>query len=399
VTTISRNVSTLATALRAAAGPRVPLIGLTYPDVILGTYVYPTQPPTASRISLAKLSVVAFRSLINPALTKAYGSVGGVLVDVTAATGAYTSLARTVRLRPYGTIPVPVASVCTLTWFCSQGNIHATTKGYTLIGRLAVAQFVANTMGSLSLRHPLASARLLVTNRQWMLGYGAGWIGWGLYIAALSLAPLSLVQAVSAGGVGILAILAHRLGTPLTRQERIGTWIAVGGLALLGLSLTSDVTPTSPARSMTLIFVIAVGALLAAILVLLARGFRPGALLGCAAGLLFGVGDLATKGAVDGVGLLFVPILAVCTALGFVTLQLAFQRGRVLETAGSSTLVNNLIPIVGGVVVFHETIPSGLPGVARVASFVAVVAGAVLLASGRMHPQTGATPTPLSTHS
>ena len=52
----------------------------------------------------------------------------------------------------------------------------------------------ANTMVSLSLRHPLASARLLVTNRQWMLGYGAGWIGWGLYIAALSLAPLSLVQ-------------------------------------------------------------------------------------------------------------------------------------------------------------------------------------------------------------
>jgi hypothetical protein len=257
----------------------------------------------------------------------------------------------------------------------------------------------ANTVDSLSLRHPLASTRLLVTNRQWMLGYGAGWIGWGLYIAALSLAPLSLVQAVSAGGVGILAILAHRLGTPLTRQEHIGTWIAVGGLALLGLSLTSDVTPTSPARSMTLIIVIAVGALLAGILVLLARGFRPGALLGCAAGLLFGVGDLATKGAVDGVGLLFVPILAVCTALGFVTLQLAFQRGRVLETAGSSTLVNILIPIVGGVVVFHETIPSGLPGVARVASFVAVVAGAVLLASGRMHPQTGATTAPLSTHS
>ncbi len=257
----------------------------------------------------------------------------------------------------------------------------------------------ANTMVTLSLRHPLASARLLVTNRQWMLGYGAGWIGWGLYIAALSLAPLSLVQAVSAGGVGILAILAHRLGTPLTRQEQLGTWIAVGGLVLLGLSLTSDVTATSPARSTTLLIVIAVGSLLAGGLVLLARGFRPGALLGCAAGILFGVGDLATKGAVDGVGLLFVPILAVCTALGFVTLQLAFQRGRVLETAGSSTLVNNLIPIIGGIAVFHEPIPSGLPGVARVASFVAVVVGAVLLASGRMHPQSGATTPPLSTHS
>ena len=149
---------------------------------------------------------------------------------------------------------------------------------------------------------------------------------------------------------------------------------------------------------MTLVIVIAVGSGLAGGLVLLARRFRPGALLGCAAGLLFGVGDLATKGAVDGVGLLFVPILAACTALGFVTLQLAFQRGRVLETAGSSTLVNNLIPIVGGVVVFHEPIPTGPAGVARVASFVAVVVGAVLLASGRMNTQSNADVAPLSVH-
>ncbi len=143
VATISKNVTSLATALRTAAGPHIPLIGLTYPDVILGGYVYPSQPATASRISLAKLSVVAFKSLINPALSKAYASANGRLVDVTAATGAYTSLTRTVRVRPYGTIPVPVASVCTLTWFCSQGNIHATTKGYTFIGKLVVAKFVA----------------------------------------------------------------------------------------------------------------------------------------------------------------------------------------------------------------------------------------------------------------
>jgi lysophospholipase L1-like esterase len=142
-TTISKNVTTLVAGLRAAAGPRVPLIGLTYPDIILGLYVYPTHPPGAAQVSLAKLSVVAFKSLINPTLTKAYGSAGGVLVDVTAATGAYTSLTRTVRLPPYGTIPVPVASVCTLTWFCAEGNIHPTTRGYTLIGRLVVAKFTA----------------------------------------------------------------------------------------------------------------------------------------------------------------------------------------------------------------------------------------------------------------
>ncbi len=67
---ITNNATRLAASLRAAAGP--PVIGLTYPDVILGTHVYPKQPAPAAAISLAKLSVVAFRSLINPALTKAY---------------------------------------------------------------------------------------------------------------------------------------------------------------------------------------------------------------------------------------------------------------------------------------------------------------------------------------
>jgi hypothetical protein len=141
VTGIKTNVTSLAAALRAAAGPGVPLIGLTYPDVILGSYVYPTHPAAAATLSLATLSVVAFKSLINPALTNAYASSGGTLVDVTKATGAYVPLTKTVRYHPYGTIPAAVASVCTFTWFCAQGNIHATTKGYTFIGRLVVAQF------------------------------------------------------------------------------------------------------------------------------------------------------------------------------------------------------------------------------------------------------------------
>jgi lysophospholipase L1-like esterase len=140
---ITKNVTSLAAALRAATGPRVPLIGLTYPDVILGSYVYPEQPAAASTLSLAKLSVVAFKSLINPALMNAYASANGSLVDVTKATGAYVPLTRTVQYRPYGTVPAAVASVCSLTWFCAQGNIHATTKGYTLIGKLVVTRFNA----------------------------------------------------------------------------------------------------------------------------------------------------------------------------------------------------------------------------------------------------------------
>jgi lysophospholipase L1-like esterase len=144
VTGITTNVTSTAAQLRAAAGPKVPLIGSTYPDVILGTYVFPTHPAAAATVGLAKLSVVAFKSLVNPALSKAYAASFGALVDVTKATGAYTSLTRTVRSKTYGTIPVPVASVCALTWFCAKGDIHPMSKGYTLIGKLIVAKYASD---------------------------------------------------------------------------------------------------------------------------------------------------------------------------------------------------------------------------------------------------------------
>ncbi len=143
VSGISTNVTALASDLRSAAGPTVPIIGLTYPDVILGTYVWPSRTPSAAAVSLADLSVTAFKSLINPALSKAYAQSDAAFVDVTAATGAYGSLSRTVATKAYGTIPVPVASVCALTWFCSRGDIHAHTSGYTLIGKLVVARYAA----------------------------------------------------------------------------------------------------------------------------------------------------------------------------------------------------------------------------------------------------------------
>ena len=142
---IKTNVTSTASQLRVAAGPKVPIIGSTYPDVILGTYVFPTHPASAGAISLAKLSVVAFKALVNPALAKAYATSFGAFVDVTKATGAYTSLTRTVHTKTYGTIPFPVASVCTFTWFCAKGDIHPMNQGYTLIGKLIVAKYASIT--------------------------------------------------------------------------------------------------------------------------------------------------------------------------------------------------------------------------------------------------------------
>jgi lysophospholipase L1-like esterase len=132
VETTEKNVRTLAKRLRKAAGKKVRIVGLTYPDVILGEWVRGNQ-------SLAQLSVVAFKEIINPALKRAYASAGGKFVDVTAATGAYGPFDETTSLAPYGVLPVPVARVCELTFYCETQNIHARKGGYRLIADLIAA--------------------------------------------------------------------------------------------------------------------------------------------------------------------------------------------------------------------------------------------------------------------
>ena len=128
---VKANGKVLLERLRKAAGPKTRIVGITYPDVILGSWVgeNPDQ-------DLAKLSVVAFKDLLNPALKEMYESVGGRFVDVTKATKAYTPLEQTTTLAPYGEIPVAVAEVCKLTAYCLYRDIHPNTKGYALIAKL-----------------------------------------------------------------------------------------------------------------------------------------------------------------------------------------------------------------------------------------------------------------------
>jgi len=110
-------------------------------------------------------------------------------------------------------------------------------------------------------------------------------------------------------------------------------------------------------------------------------GHRTAAALGAAAGLLYAAGDVATKAAVGGgARFAFVPALLACHGLAFVALQLGFQRGTALATAGVATLLTNALPIVAGTALFHEGLPDGALGALRVLAFVAVVAGAAGLA-------------------
>ena len=68
--------------------------------------------------------------------------------------------------------------------------------------------------------------------------------------------------------------------------------------------------------------------------------------------------------------------------LAFVCLQLGFQRGGALATAGASTLLTNALPIAGGIALFHEQVPGGALGALRVAAFGLVVVGAAAFTRG-----------------
>ncbi len=147
-TNVTSLVGALDAALATAGDTNAEIIGITYPDVILGDWVYPTGDPDQS---LAGLSVTAFDSLINPTLEAAYTSVpNGSFVNVTQAPYKYATAGDDTpfpptggvkNVSPYGKIPLAVAEICQLTYFCSQGNIHANTKGYDFIGKLIVADY------------------------------------------------------------------------------------------------------------------------------------------------------------------------------------------------------------------------------------------------------------------
>jgi hypothetical protein len=251
---------------------------------------------------------------------------------------------------------------------------------------------------TLALRHPLRSLASLFSSWRWLAGFVIGLGGWALYIVALRFAPLSLVQATSAGGVGLLALLVRRGGGWVSRPDRAGVLISVAGLVLLGLSLPLSMPGTGRAGqagwaqplAWALISICLAGAAAGP----LARRLRPGAALGAAAGLLYSGGDVATKAFASGARpiALFCGLLLICHGLAFVALQLAFQRGSALATAGLCTLLTNALPIAAGLAVFGEVMPGGVAGALRGLGFAATVAGAALLAVGASDSHVGPPP-------
>ena len=251
----------------------------------------------------------------------------------------------------------------------------------------------AAALPTLSLRRPLHSIEALLTDRSWLLGFALESGGFALYVAALALAPLTLVQSVSAGGIGILAYASARLSRRhLSRHELAGVLLSMLGLLALAVSLAGG--SGEGAGGSTVEILLWLTATAGAAVVALALGRRFGALAvaeGIAGGLFFSIGDVSVKIATQGgARAAFAIGVIVGYSLGTAFLQLGYQKGGALTVAGLATLLTNALPIAAGSVVLGEPVPSGVFGGVRIAAFAAVTLGAILLA----RPDRGAASAP-----
>ena len=250
----------------------------------------------------------------------------------------------------------------------------------------------ASSLPPLSLRRPVLSLRALLGDRRWVAAFAMESGGFALYVVALALAPLALVQSVGAGGIGLLAVGSARLSRrSLSTRETIGTVTSALGLLFLALSLIGGGAHSARGSTLAIVLWLAGTAALAALVLAVPRRLLgSGAACGIAGGLLFAIGDISTKVATQGgVRVAFAATLVAGYMLGTSLLQIGYQRGAALSVAGIATLLTNALPIAAGAVVLDEGIPTGARGVLRVLAFAAVVAGAIVLARPERSPLAG----------
>lgn len=250
----------------------------------------------------------------------------------------------------------------------------------------------ANQAPDVRFSRPLASAAALFASKWWTIGFVIALVAWGLHIAALSIAPLSLVQAVIAGGIALLAIPARSLfGISLGWRELAGLGLSAGGLAFLALTAADHSPSVSEYSAQTMATFEGIAIVLGLALLLSAhhgQGRRHGGiLLASAAGLLVGVSDVALKALAETVPGDLASILSpwvIVAALGglggFYALARSLQLGDPVQVIVISSVAANCAAIAGGVLVYGDPVGSDALGVAaRSAAFAAVIAAAALI--------------------
>jgi hypothetical protein len=258
---------------------------------------------------------------------------------------------------------------------------------------------------AVELRHPWRSTVALFSNKWWTLGIVVATGGWVFHVAALALAPISLVQSVIAGGLVLLTPLAGRVfHLPTTRRDWIGVAITAGGLTLLAATLgDSGHSAHRDFDGATLWLYVGVLAAAAAACCAASGALRTGPALALAAGLLWGGSDVTIKAAsgdlIDRWLLaFFTPEAATITVLsliGLVVSARSLQIGPAVAVIAITSAAANVVTIAAGPIVFNEPLPDGTGAlVARLAGFAAVVAGAVLTPGPEVEDPSGPEPEP-----
>jgi len=251
----------------------------------------------------------------------------------------------------------------------------------------------ARDAASVDIRHPLRSAGSLFGSKWFAIGMLVATGAWGFHVVALSLAPMSVVQVVLSGGVVLLAVMAERLfGFEVGLRQWAGVAFTALGLVLLGVTLPA----TGGSHSQfSLAGMIAFEGALVGVGGLLIMGKRLGGpaqhhgmMLGAAAGILFGVSDIAIKaitGVIGDAGLIagllspWTLTAVIASVAAFYASARGLQDGEAVPVIAVTGTAANVAGIAGGIVVFGDPLPADPMGiVVQVAAFVMVCIAAAL---------------------
>src|SRR5215210_4511912 len=262
----------------------------------------------------------------------------------------------------------------------------ATNLGFLLKHRGACAA------PDVTLKHPLASAVGLFRSKWFAIGMAVAVGAWLLHVAAMAIAPLSLVQAVISGGLVFLTVLAERFfGFKVGTRQWMGVGLTALGLVLLTVTLPAHTGAHSSYSVAGMISFESALLLVGTVLVLspqLGNHEHHGVMLGTAAGILFGVSDVAIKALTHGVGEsgviggLVSPWLLTCliaSVIAFYASARGLQKGEAVPVITLTSAAANLSAISGGILVFGDPMPSDPVGiVVQMAAFALVIVAAVL---------------------
>lgn len=233
--------------------------------------------------------------------------------------------------------------------------------------------------------------RYLIMQPRWLLGMAASLAGLALHTLALRLGSLALVQPV----VVTALVFAFLFRAALDRQRpapAVVGWVLLtaAGLAVF-LVAASSTTGTDRPSGTAAVVLLGTGAGITATGFQWSRrlrGAHAGLLLGASAGVVFGliagVLKAATGAVARGTPLLMtwpVYVLVALGVTGFLLNQRAYQLAPLASSLPALNVVNPLVAVLFGALVFHER-PSGAPAVvlAELVGLAAVLAGVSLLA-------------------